>query len=180
MEERIWHKAYDPQVPPSIDYEKITLPQGLERSARDYPGQSALVLMGRKISYPELNGLVNRFAAALQGLGVRKGDKVALLLPNIPQGIIAVYGAFKLGAVVVMNNPLYTETELEYQLKDSEATVAVTLDLLIPRLLKIKDKTDLRTIISCHIRTYLPFPARQLFPFVKKELHRKPVPGEGV
>jgi long-chain acyl-CoA synthetase len=94
--------------------------------------------------------------------------------------MIAVYAAFRLGAVVVMNNPLYTETELEYQLKDSEATVAVTLDLLIPRLLKIKDKTAVRTIISCHIRDYLPFPARQLFPFVKKELHRKPVPGEGV
>ncbi len=180
MEERIWHKAYDPQVPASIDYEKITLPQGLERSARNYPGQTALVLMGRKISYPELNGLVNRFAAALRDLGVRKGDKVALLLPNIPQGIIAVYGAFRLGAVAVMNNPLYTETELAYQLRDSDATVAVTLDLLIPRLLKIKDRTSLRTIISCHIRDYLPFPARQLFPFVKKELHRKPVPGEGV
>ncbi|MBI5585412.1 MAG: long-chain fatty acid--CoA ligase [Deltaproteobacteria bacterium] len=180
MEERIWHKAYDPQVPPSIDYEKITLPEGLERSARNYPGQTALLLMGRKISYPELNSLVNRFAAALQDLGVQKGDKVALLLPNIPQGMIAVYATFRLGAVVVMNNPLYTEAELAYQLKDSEATVAVTLDLLIPRLLKIKDKTDLRIIISCHIRDYLPFPAKQLFPFIKKELHRKPVPGEGV
>jgi long-chain acyl-CoA synthetase len=180
MEERIWHKAYDPQVPPSIDYEKITLPEALERSARNYSDQTALLLMGRKISYRELNRLVNRFAAALNDLGVRKGDKVALLLPNIPQGFIAAYAVFRLGAVVVMNNPLYTEAELEYQLKDSDSTVAITLDLLIPRLLKLKDKTDVRTIISCHIRDYLPFPAKQLFPLVKKSLHRKPVPGEGV
>ena len=180
MEERIWHKAYDPQVPPSIDYEKITLPEALERSARNYPDQTALLLMGRKISYRELNRLVNRFAAALNDLGVRKGDKVALLLPNIPQGFIAAYAVFRLGAVVVMNNPLYTEAELEYQLKDSDSKVAISLDLLIPRLMKLKDKTDIRTIISCHIRDYLPFPAKQLFPLVKKGLHRKPVPGEGV
>ncbi len=132
MEERIWHKAYDPQVPPSIDYEKLTLPEALERSARNYPNQVALLMMGKKITYRELNALVNRFAAALQGLGIRKGDKVAILLPNIPQGFIACYAVFRLGAVVVMNNPLYTEHELAYQLKDSDSTLAISLDLLIP------------------------------------------------
>lgn len=180
MEERIWHKAYDPQVPPSIDYEQITLPEALERSARNYSGQVALNLMGGKITYRELNSLVNRLANALRDLGVRKGDKVAILLPNIPQGFIACYAVFRLGAVVVMNNPLYTETELEYQLNDSDSKVAFSLDLLIPRILKLKDKTGIRTVISCHIRDYLPFPAKQLFPLVKKDLHRKPVPGEGV
>ena len=180
MEERIWHKAYDPQVPPSIDYEKITLPEALERTARNYPDQTALLMMGKKISYQELNTLVNRFAAALQDLGVKKGDKVALLLPNIPQGFIATYAVFRLGAVVVMNNPLYTEAELEYQLRDSEATLAVSLDLLVPRILKLKEKTGIRTVIACHIRDYLPFPAKQLFPLVKKGMHRKTDPREGV
>jgi long-chain acyl-CoA synthetase len=180
MEERIWHKSYDPQVPPSIDYEKLTLPEALERSARKYPDQVALLMMGKKITYRELNSLVNRFAAALRELGVQKGDKVAILLPNIPQGFIACYAVFRLGAVVVMNNPLYTEHELAYQLKDSDSTLAISLDLLIPRILKIKDKTGIRTVIACHIRDYLPFPAKQLFPLVKKTMHRKTDPNEGV
>jgi long-chain acyl-CoA synthetase len=180
MEERIWHKSYDPQVPPGIDYEPLTLPEALDRSARNYPQQTALLMMGKKITYRELNALVNRLANALRDLGVKKGDKVALLLPNIPQGFIACYAVFRLGAVVVMNNPLYTESELEYQLNDSDSTVAISLDLLIPRILKLKEKTGIRTIISCHIRDYLPFPAKQLFPLVKKSLHRRPVSGEGV
>jgi long-chain acyl-CoA synthetase len=116
MEERIWHKSYDPQVPPSIDYEPLTLPEALDRSARNYPHQVALLMMGKKITFRELNALVNRLANALRDLGVKKGDKVAILLPNIPQGFIACYAVFRLGAVVVMNNPLYTESELEYQL----------------------------------------------------------------
>jgi long-chain acyl-CoA synthetase len=180
MEERIWHKSYDAQVPPSIDYESITLPEALDRSARNYPNLTALNMMGKQITYRELNALVNRLANALRDLGVKKGDKVAILLPNIPQGFIACYAVFRLGAVVVMTNPLYTEGELQYQLKDSDATVAFSLDLLIPRILKIKDHTGIRTVISCHIRDYLPFPAKQLFPLIKKGMHRNPVPGEGV
>lgn len=180
MEERIWHKSYDPQVPPSIDYEKLTLGEALERSARNHPEQVALLMMGKKITYRELNELVNRFAGALRDLGVKKGDKVAILLPNIPQGFIAIYAVFRLGAVVVMNNPLYTERELEHQLNDSGCTLAISLDLLIPRMLKLKEKTGIKTIIACHIRDYLPFPAKQLFPLVKKAMHRKTDPNEGV
>ncbi|RLB84261.1 MAG: long-chain fatty acid--CoA ligase, partial [Deltaproteobacteria bacterium] len=123
--------------------------------------------------------MVNRFARALANLGINKGDKVALLLPNIPQVVIASYAVLKLGAVVVMNNPLYTERELEYQLNDSESRLAIGLDLLVPRLLKLKEKTGIENIISCHIRDFLPFPKKQLFPLVKKKMHRKTSPGEG-
>ncbi|MCP4668608.1 MAG: AMP-binding protein, partial [Deltaproteobacteria bacterium] len=112
MEERIWHKAYAKGVPPSIDYETITLPEALQRTARNFPDTVAEIMMGKKITYRELDELVNRFAAALSDLGIQKGDKVALLLPNMPQTVIAAYAAFRLGAVVVMNNPLYTEREL--------------------------------------------------------------------
>ncbi len=180
MEERIWHKAYAPAVPPSIDYEKITMPQALERTVRNFPDNTALVMMGKKISYRQLDELVNRFAAALADLGIQKGDKVAILLPNLPQGFMAVQAVFKLGAVVVMHNPLYTESELEYQLNDSDSKMAITLDLLVPRILKLKEKTAVETVIACHIRDYLPFPKKQLFPFVKKDMHRKTDPGEGV
>ncbi|MBW2111357.1 MAG: long-chain fatty acid--CoA ligase [Deltaproteobacteria bacterium] len=180
MEERIWHKAYAEGVPRSLDYDEITLPAALKRTAERFPDSVALIMMGRKISYRELDELVNRFAGALSDLGIGKGDKVALLLPNMPQVVIASYATFRLGAVVVMNNPLYTEKELEHQLNDSDSKMAITLDLLVPRILKLKEKTGIETIISCHIRDYLPFPKKQLFPLVKKKMHRKTDPHEGV
>ena len=179
MEERIWHKAYAEGVLPSIDYEEITLPEALERTAKRFPDTVALIMMGKKITYRELNELVNRFAGALADLGINKGDKVALLLPNMPQAMIASYAVFRLGAVVVMNNPLYTESELEHQLNDSESKMAICLDLLVPRMHKLKKRTGLETIIACHIRDYLPFPKKQLFPIVKKKMHRKTDPDEG-
>ena len=86
MEERIWHKASDPQVPPSIAYENITLNEALERSARNYPDQVALVMMGKKICYRELNALVNRFAAALRDLGVKKGTRWPFCFPTSLRG----------------------------------------------------------------------------------------------
>jgi long-chain acyl-CoA synthetase len=180
MQEKLWHKSYAPGVPPSIDYENITMPEALERSATNYPHNTSFIMMGKKISFSQLNDLVNRFAAALADLGIQKGDKVALILPNIPQVVIATYAVFRLGGVVVMNNPLYTERELEYQLNDSDSKMAICLDLLVPRVLKLKDKTGVETIIACHIRDYLPFPKKQLFPIVKKDMHRKTDPNEGV
>jgi long-chain acyl-CoA synthetase len=180
MEDRIWHKAYAPEVPPRNDYENITMPEALERTAKNYPNTASFILMGKKISFSQLNDLVNRFAAALADLGIQKGDKVALILPNIPQVVIATYAVYRLGAVVVMNNPLYTERELEYQLNDSDCKMAICLDLLVPRILKLKANTGIETVIACHIRDYLPFPKKQLFPFVKKEMHRKTDPNQGV
>jgi long-chain acyl-CoA synthetase len=180
MQERIWHKAYAPEVPPSNEYESITLPEALERTAKNHPDGTSFILMGKKISFSQLNDLVNRFAAALAELGIQKGDKVALILPNIPQVVIATYAVYRLGAVVVMNNPLYTERELEYQLNDSDCKMAICLDLLVPRILKLKETTGIETVIACHIRDYLPFLKKQLFPFVKKDMHRKTDPSEGV
>ncbi|MBU2547734.1 MAG: long-chain fatty acid--CoA ligase [Proteobacteria bacterium] len=180
MEERIWHKSYDKEVPPSLDYEKRTIPEALAKTARDHPDLTALIMMGKKITYRELDDLVNRFAAALMDLGLGKGVKVALSMPNIPQMVIAAQAVFRSGGVVVMCNPLYTERELEHQLNDSESKIAVVMDLLVPRIQKLKASTGIGPIIACHIRDYLPFPLKQLFPFVKKEMHRKTVPGEGV
>jgi len=180
MEERIWHKAYAQGVPPSLDYEEITLHDALERTARRFPHSVALIMMGKKITYRELDELVNRFAGALMDLGIGKGDKVALLLPNMPQVVIASYAVFRIGGVVVMHNPLYTESELAHQLNDSDSKMAIGLDLLVPRMLKLKERTGIENIIACHIRDYLPFPKKQLFPFVKKKMHRDTDPNEGV
>jgi long-chain acyl-CoA synthetase len=180
MEERIWHKHYSDKVPTSLDYEKLTLPEVLDRTVNKYPNSVALNMMGKKITYRELGYLVDRFATALADLGVKKGDRIALIMPNMPQMPVAAYAVFRLGAVVVMNNPLYTERELEYQLNDSGCTVCVCMDLLVPRIQKLQQTTGIKTIIAAHIRDYLPFPAKQLFPFIKKGMHRKTDPNEGV
>ena len=173
MEERLWHKSYAPGVKKNLDYEKLTIPEALTRSAQNFPGHTALNYMGKRITYPELDKLVNRFARALLDLGIKPGDKVAVCLPNIPQVIIANLAVLRIGAVAVQNNPLYTERELEYQLNDSGSKMMITLTLLIPRIQKIKPRTRIDKIIGCHINTYLPFPKKQLFPFVKKDMYRK-------
>ena len=178
--EKLWFKSYAPGVPHEIEFERITMPEVLSRNAKQFAGQPALLYMGKRISFSELDSLVNRFARALLNLGVKKGDKVAMLLPNIPQIVIANYAAFRIGAVAVMNNPLYTERELEYQLNDSDSKVLVTLDLLLPRALKLKGKTKIESIVACHINDYLPFPKKQLFPFVKKDMYRKVEPQKDI
>ncbi len=180
MEDKLWFKSYAPGVKRTIEFEKTTIPRALERSAKDFASTVALDYMGKRITYSELNAMVNRFARALMDLGVGKGDKVALILPNLPQTIIANLATFRIGAVAVQNNPLYTERELEYQLKDSDSVIAVTLTLLVPRLLKIMPATGIRKIIACHINSYLPFPKKQLFPYVRKEMYKKIEPSDKV
>ena len=180
MQDRLWHKSYASGVKKALEYEKVTLSQALTRSAQNFPDHIALNYMGKKVTFKELDGLVNAFARALQEMGIQPGDKVALCLPNIPQAIIANYAVFRIGAVAVQNNPLYTERELQYQLNDSESRIIITLTLLIPRIQKIKADTHIEKIIGCHINSYLPFPKKQLFPYVKKDMYRKVEPAENV
>ncbi len=173
MKKKIWHSSYVQGTPVSIDYEKITVSQALARSAERHPERTAVNYMGNRISYRRLNGMVNRFARLLKDLGVREKDKVAVIMPNLPQTIVVNMAVMRIGAVAVQNNPLYTERELAYQLNDSDAVFAVTLTLLVPRLLKIMPDTKVRKVMGCHIHSYLPFPKKQLFPLVKKSMYRK-------
>lgn len=173
MEEKIWFKSYAPGVPRTVDYDEFTISEGLTRAARKFPEAVALNFQGGRITFRELDALVNRFARALKDLGVEEGDKVAMILPNIPQIMIANLATWRIGAVAVQNNPLYTERELQYQLDDSDSKVAITLTLLVPRILKVMPETKVEKVIGCHINTYLPFPKRQLFPLVKKDMYKK-------
>jgi len=173
MDEKLWHKSYAPGVPKSIDYEKRTISEALTRSAEKFPDNTALNYMGRRISYKLLNDMVNQFARALQDMGIKAGDKVGVSLPNIPQVIISNLAIFRIGAVSVQNNPLYTERELAYQLDDSDSKIVITLTLLVPRMQKIKPRTRLEKIVACHIHSFLPFPKKQLFPLIKKDMYRK-------
>src|SRR5258708_34937214 len=116
---RPWVKYYEPGVPAQLEIPDHPLTWLLDQTVSRYPRQTALIYYGTKISYAQLATLANRFATALQRLGIQKGDRVALALPNIPQYPIAFYGAMKAGAVVVPTNPLYTEREMQHQLADS-------------------------------------------------------------
>lgn len=172
MEERLWHKEYMQGVPREVIFEDLTMPEYLSRTARRFPRRDALIFMGKRISFSELDALATTFAKSLRKIGVGPGDRVALLLPNIPQIVIAYYGIWRAGAVAVPCNPLYTEEEIVHQVNLSGATAAVVLDLIVPRVMALKPKTPLKTVITAHISDYLPFPAKQLFPFVKKGMYR--------
>ena len=147
--ERPWYKSYAKGVPYQLEYERTAMPQALARTAREFPDKTALIFVDSKISYKQLNDMANRFANALIDMGVKPGDRVAMLMPNMPQLVAAVYGAWRAGAVVVMNNPLYTDPELEYQFNNSESTILVTLDLLGPRMIALQPKTQIQEYRDC-------------------------------
>ena len=178
--EKPWYKSYVKGVPYTLQYEKITMPQALTRSVNQFPDKTALIFIDSRISYKQLDDRVNRFANALIDLGVKPGDKVAMLMPNMPQLVAATYGAWRAGAVVIMNNPLYTDKELEYQFNNSESSFLITLDLLGPRMIALKPKTPIKHIVVAHIRDHLRFPKKQLLPIVAKDKHRNIPPTPNV
>ncbi len=171
--EKIWLKSYAPGVPETVDFVDVTLPEALDGTTERYPDNPALIFQGTTVTYAQLNDMVSRFAASLKNLGVRAGDRVALLLPNLVQTVVGIYGALRIGAVAVPNNPLYTDRELEHQFTEAGARILLCLDTLVPRMLQIRKRSGIEKIISCHIRDYLPFVLKQLFPIVKKDLHLK-------
>ncbi len=164
-----WLAHYDTGVPEKVHYEKRTLPEFLDQSAKDRPNAMALSFMGYKLTYKNLSAMVDAFASTLIAMGVKKGDRVALLLPNVIPCVAAYYGALKIGAVAVMNNPLYSDAELSHQFNDSKAVLLVTLDLLADRMVALRKKTSIRNIIYTSIGDYLPFPKNFLFPLVAKK-----------
>jgi long-chain acyl-CoA synthetase len=168
--EKVWFQKYEQRVPQTISYPSTTLGDFLTESARKYPYNTATnfvlsyLLNGRftvggKLTYRRLNELVDRFATALYQLGVRKGDRVALMLPNSPHFVIAFFGAIKLGAIVVNNNPTYTSRELKHQLQDSGAETIILLNLFWPRLREIQEEKPLKRIIVAHVFDTLSFPS---------------------
>ncbi len=169
--ENIWIKSYG-DVPRNLDYEEIIMPDVLKRSVKNHPNAVSLQFADTKINFRQFNEQVNRLANALTALGVAKGDRVAILLPNVPQVAIAVYAVWRIGGIVLMNNPLYTDKELEHQFNDAGATMLIALDLLVPRMQKLRNKTKIEKIIVTHIRDYLTFPKKQLFPLIARDKHK--------
>lgn len=169
MTEKVWLKHYPEQIPTTLTYESVPIQEFLTRSAKNYPFNTAIHFMGKEMKYDELYESSLKFANYLRTLGIQKGDRVAIMLPNCPQGVIAYYGILYAGGVVVQTNPLYTEREAQYQLKDAGAKAIITLDILYPRISKIMKETDLENLIITGIKDYLPFPKNMVYPFIQKK-----------
>ncbi|MFQ6015575.1 MAG: long-chain fatty acid--CoA ligase [Anaerolineae bacterium] len=162
--DRPWFRFYDEGVPHTLEVPLLTVPDFLRRSAEKYPSQVATIFLGGRLTYSQLQEQADRLANALADLGVKQGDRVAIMLPNCPQAIMAYYAILSLGAVAVMTNPLYVERELEHQWTDAGAETAVILDRLWPRVQKVRPRTPLRQVIVTGIQDYLPFPKNLLYP----------------
>ncbi|UGB29738.1 AMP-binding protein [Metabacillus sp. B2-18] len=164
-----WLSLYPTEIPHQINTDQKPLHYYLEQSALEFPNKIAIHFLGKELTYSDLYDQSLKLANYFQSLGLKKGDRVSIMLPNCPQAVISYYAVLLAGGIVVQTNPLYMERELEYQLKDSESTFIVTLDLLYPRVSKMKALTKLRHIIVTSIKDYLPFPKNLLYPFVQKK-----------
>jgi long-chain acyl-CoA synthetase len=174
MDARPWHRFYDEGIPPSLTFQDLTLPQWLEQAASRYPRQPAIIFAGGHLNYQQLEDQVNRLATGLAAMGVGRGTKVAIQLPNLPQFVIAYYGIQRAGAVAVPTNPTYTPREIEHQWTDAGCSVAILTDYIYAhRVAAIRDRLPIRQYVVASIPEYLPFPARLLAP---RKLERQSPP----
>jgi len=161
--ERPWVKQYEPGVPASLSYPDLSLPDLLSAAAAQHFRRPAVRFYGRHIRYRELDTLVNRFASGLVRLGVRKGDAVGLMLPNLPQTIIGYYGGLRAGGAVTAINPLYVQSEIEQQLRDSGCQIVLAFDQFYPRLAPLLEQGTLKHVILTGVQDYLPAVKRLLY-----------------
>jgi long-chain acyl-CoA synthetase len=160
-----WAPHYDPGVPLSVGPVTTSLPWLLLEAADKSPQAPAVVFFGRTITYGELNTQTARLANALKSLGLVPGERLGIFLPNCPQLVMAYHAALRLGAVVVMLNPLLSAKELAYQLTDSGTQWLVLLDHFRPRLEEIRGQVDLTHTIFTSLTEALPWPLRWLYPW---------------
>lgn len=171
-DEKVWLKHYDQGVPSAVKYPKVPLFAFLEESASKYPQNRALSYLGNDISYNELDRLVNRAANALTGVGVQKGDRVALYLANTPQFIIMLYGILKIGAIAVPINPLFKSAEVAYELNDSGAETVIVMSRFYPIIQEIKKETGVKNVIVTNVKDFFPFFTKVLFTLLKEKEDR--------
>lgn len=169
MTDKVWLSQYPEEIPHSLTYEDIPVQSLLTRAYEKHPNKISVHFMGRDLTFKEVYESSLKFANYLRRLGVEKGDRVAIMLPNCPQAVIAYYGVLFAGGIVVQTNPLYTERELQYQMEDSGAKVILSLDILYPRITKVIKRTKIENVIITAIKDYLPFPKNLIYPFIQKK-----------
>ena len=183
--EKPWLTHYEEGTPAQVDIPDYPITQDLIENAKRYPNHPALIygsvveplgnlLLDRSISFRLLCDLTTRFAAGLQALGIKKGDRVLIHLPNCPQFVIAYYATLMIGGIAVPSNPEYVARELKYQIDDSGAETVVTLSLTYPTVKQIRTETNLKHVIVTNVKEYFPQLLKFLFTTFreKKEGHR--------
>ncbi len=173
--EKLWLAHYDKDVSPSVGpIPNLPLHSILEESAAKYPDAVCTIFNGREVTYREMNALTDRMAAALAGLGVKKGDRIGIFMPNTPQFAIAYFGILKAGGVVVATNPLYTPREIEHQLNDSGIEMMLVMSNFYQRVKEVQPKTKVKTLIVTNVKEQLPPVLALLFTLAKekKDGHR--------
>ncbi|BBH22739.1 long-chain-fatty-acid--CoA ligase [Paenibacillus baekrokdamisoli] len=180
-QERPWYQNYPQEVAPALQVPSLSVADLLLQAAAKYPSHEALYFLGKKTTYRELLASAQRMAGGLQTAGIQKGDRVAIMLPNCPQLVIAYFGILLMGGTVVMTNPLYVERELEHQLRDSGASAIVMLDLFYSRLAKVRGEAPekgplpfLKHIIVTSVQDALPFPKNLLYPIKQHRAGHNP------
>ncbi|EZP76400.1 AMP-dependent synthetase and ligase [Parageobacillus genomosp. 1] len=167
--EKPWLMHYPPEIPHHLEYPNKTLPDYLRETAAQFGGHEAIYFLGKTLTFREVYEQALTLANYLKQIGLQKGDRVSIMLPNCPQAVISYYGVLFAGGIVVQTNPLYTEHELEYQLNDSGATVLITLDMLYPKAAKAKAKTNVKHLIITSIKDYLPTVKKWLYPLMQRK-----------
>jgi long-chain acyl-CoA synthetase len=163
-----WTKNYDEGVPSEINIPEKPLYSLIDEAANTYPEKTAIIFFDKKITYKQLKEMIDRFAHALQEHGVKKGDVVAIMLPNTPQFVISYYAILKIGGIVTPLNPLYKSAEIKRQLLDSGAETIILLDLLYPEFEIIKNEVKMKNIIVTSIKDFLPPLLKMLYPLKYK------------
>ncbi|WP_018023196.1 long-chain-fatty-acid--CoA ligase [Corynebacterium ulceribovis] len=167
-ENRAWLELYPEWTPHSLNYDDTTLADLFDGAVTRYSHRPAVYFMGAQLSYAQLDERVRRFAAGLRALGVRRGDRVAIVLPNCPQHVIAFYACQKIGATVIEHNPLYTAHELRGPFEDHGAQVAIFWDKAAPVAQELRQTTNLETIISVNMI--------EAMPLLKRTMLKLPIP----
>ena len=169
MDDTPWLKHYDKGVPSHIDYPQVPLFYFLEESARKYPNSPCAIFKHAVITYREMNELTDRLAAGLSELGLKKGDRVGIFMPNTPQFVIAYFAILKMGGVVVATNPLYKQREIEYQVNDAGVEVMLVMSNYYNMMKELQHNTKIRTLVVTNIKEYLPPVLSFLFTLTKEK-----------
>lgn len=173
---RPWFAHYEDYVPRVVDVWDKPLYCLLDEAAESWPLRKAIIFQNTSITYRALREKAELFAGALHRAGIRPGDRIAIMLPNLPQTVIAFWGAIKAGAVVVMTNPLYMEKELLQNMRDSGAEHIILLDMLWPRVAALRDRLPLRKFIVTGVEDGLSFPLNWLYRFKQKRSSQVAIP----
>jgi long-chain acyl-CoA synthetase len=169
MESRPWLAHYDKGVAQTIEYPQVPLFHFLEQSAQKYPDQPCTIFKGATISFKEMNEITDRIAGALAAMGIKKGDRVGIFMPNTPQFVMAYFGILKAGGVVVSTNPLYTPTEIEHQVNDAGIEVMFVMSNFYKTMKTAQPKTKLKTLIVTNLKETLPPLLRILFTLAREK-----------